>query len=314
MTQRPTRAAGSQWIRTVLLLTLGAIAAGPPADAAHRAKSAAAVAPAVPPPAASAVPTPAFLDAAAVDVRVERIRPQREKNPTLRFLKANRDFLRAQFDLLHQRPGSRPGGSQSVDPRFLAYQRLIAEARSAGDSLAAADQSEGRRTLFQSVTELSMLEAQFDQMDRLLAEQRQRLGSLQSDFAGRQRTTLAIVVTGFPAQEPLSSLGLKFEDGDSLTVAISAEQRQSLQLGGVLEIFHGLVEPREQVFQVVLAGRGQEATPAGWITLDPERDRLTCLRLNLSPVHTFEGAAGMTASTWVLNAISDASDGAEKQP
>ena len=313
MTARSSCVARSLWIWSALLLALGASAV-PSFAAAHRDKSSRAATPATSPVAATAVPAAAFHDDAAIDVRVDRVRPRREKNPTLRFLKANREFLRARFDMLRQGPGSHSGGAGSIDPRFLAYQRMILEARSAGDSLAAADESEKRHKLFQSVTELGMLETQLDQMDRLLAQQRSRLGVLQADFAGRQRTTLAIVVTGFPGQEPLSTLGLKFEDGDSLEVQLSPEQCQSLRQGGILEVFHGLVEPREQVFQIVLGAAGRTATTAGWITLDPERDRLTFLRLDLAPAHLSDRAASMTASTWVLDAISAANDGAEKQP
>ena len=253
-------------------------------------------------------------DATVTEVRVERAVPGREKHPTLRFFKANRDFLRARFDQLRAHPAGHGGDAEAVDPRFLAYRKLIAEASTAGDSLTAADENEKRRQLFESVTELGMLESQLDQMDRLLAEQRRRLAILQADFAGRQRTTLAVVVSGLPAGEAVSSIGLKFEGGDSLTIPLSAEQRQSLLKGGILEVFHGLVEPREQVFQVVLGGDDHAAASSGWLTLDPARDRLTYLRLDLSPVHAAEGASSLVASTWVLDANSGSSDGTEKQP
>src|SRR6185503_1095785 len=38
------------------------------------------------------------------EVRVERVRPPREKHATLRFLKDNRDFIRGRFDLLRAEP------------------------------------------------------------------------------------------------------------------------------------------------------------------------------------------------------------------
>jgi hypothetical protein len=300
---------------TILLLALGLAADAYAGKAAQHAKNVLPIRVVTPAPVATtSIPLPAVKDDDAAPVRVERIRPKREKYATLRFFKANRDFLRARFDLLRQHPGSRPGDAAAVDPRFLAYQQLVAEARAGGDSLTAADQSEKRRKLFQSVTELGMLESQLDQMDRLLADQRNRLGVLQADFAARQRTTLAIVMTGYPGQDAITSVGLKFEDGDSLQIPLSPVQCQSLRQGGMLEVFHGLVEPREQLFQVVLGTEGRAATAAGWITLEPQRDHLTFLRLNLAPVRVAEGAASMTASTWVLDALSDAGSGTEKRP
>ena len=65
-------------------------------------------------------------------------------------------------------------------------------------------------------------------MDRMLANERARLAALQADFSGRQSTALAIVVSGYPQGAELDSLSLRFDDGSSRQVAISAEARESL--------------------------------------------------------------------------------------
>ncbi len=271
------------------------------------------------PTAPTATPSPAHVaHAAAVpgetQVTVERLRPTREKFPTLRFLKENRDFLRSRFDRLRSHPTGRDGAADDIDPRFLAYRKLVAEARSSGQLVATTDDAAARTELFRSVTELGQLESQLDLMERQLGDQRSRLGTLQEDFAGHQRTALDIVLSGFPQGSAVSSVIVKFEDGATLTVPLTADQRISLQQGSFLQIFDGLVEPREQVFEVTLVGDPGTAGPSGFISLEPSRNRLNFLRLDLSSVRPAEGAPSMLASTWVLEGGLQASDGTETGP
>ena len=165
-----------------------------------RTKSAAgAAAPSLAPaPVTVAVPP----DAAAI--RVERVKPEKEKHPTLRFLKENRDFIRGRFDLLRQRPIAGRGETAAVDPRFLAYQSMLAGVLGARDSVASAEERRSRLTLLASVTQLGDLESELDGMERLLAAQRDRLTVLQADFTGHQQTALAVVITVDPGAVPLS--------------------------------------------------------------------------------------------------------------
>jgi hypothetical protein len=274
----------------------------------------AAPAPVAAPAAAAPAPDLAAPAGAVTEVKVERIRPRREKHPTLRFLKENRDFIRARYDLLKEKPIHRQGAADAIDPRFLAYQRMLSEILAANDSLAAAEEARARRELFTSVTELGRLEEQLDLMERLLAEQRTRLGVLQADFTGRQQTALAIVVSGYPHDAAVSALTLRLDGGATIAVPLSPEQCESLRHGGMLQVFHGLVEPREQVVEVALGGDGWPAQDAGFVTLDPERDRLTLLRLDLSPAQPARGASSMLASTWLHDAGLHASDGPPSQP
>ena len=253
------------------------------------------------PPAAAApaAPDPARVPGAATEVKVERIRPRREKLPTLRFLKDNRAFFRARLDLLRATPVDRRNGAEAIDPRFLAYPDMLAAIGATRDSVAAAEEARKAHELFASIHDLGDLESQLDRLERALGDQRARLGTLQQDFVGLQRTALAIVVSGYPRAAEVSSVAITLEDGATTTVPISVEQRDALRRGGVLQIFHGLVEPRAQVLELGLGGDHGAMPDSAFVTLEPPRDRLTLLRLDLSPVQPAAGATGILASTWL---------------
>jgi hypothetical protein len=248
----------------------------------------------------------AGASAPAATVRVERVRPAREKLPTLRFLRTNREFFRSRLDRLRETPLAVREGAQDIDPRYLAWRDMLAAVRAAGDSVALAEDADQRRELFASVADLHQLEAQLDAMDRLLADQRVRLASLEEDFAGHQRTALAVVVSGWPHGDAPSELSLSLDDGTRLALPLSSEQRSALAEGGVLELFHGLIEPREQSFAIALSGTRWAAADSGFVTLSPERDRLTFVRLDLSGVAPESGAGGIVASTWLHDDAPDA--------
>lgn len=250
----------------------------------------------------------------ATEVKVERVRPKREKHPTLQFLKENRDFIRARFDLLREKPLDSDGGAAPIDARFLAYQRMLNDVRTGRDSVATAEEARARQTLFASVTELGRLESELDLTERLLAEQRGRLAVLQEDFTGRQQTALVIVVSGYPAAAAVAGVALTLEDGATLTVPLTPEQRESLRKGGVLQVFHALVEPRQQVLQIALVGEDWPADGTGYVTLEPVRDRLTFLLLSLTPAQPGSGASSILASTWIHDAGLHSGEGTESIP
>lgn len=256
----------------------------------------------------------ADVDTTAIDVKVERLRPKREKHPTLRFLKANRNFLRARLDLLREEPRDGVAGAEIIDPRFLAYRDLMQAALSSSDSVRVSDEERQRRTLFSTVTELGQLESQLDQLERLLEAQRGRLTALQADFTGHQRTSLVIVAKGYPVGTDLHALTFALEDGGAVTLTLTDAQRVSLREGGVLELFHGLVEPREQVVEVVVAGNAWPTGDRGYVSLSPSRDRLQFLQLDLSALQATTGAPGLRASTWLMDTNLPISDGAGAQP
>jgi hypothetical protein len=229
-------------------------------------------------------------------VRVQRVKPDHPRLATLRFLGTNRDYLRAELDRLRVKSVQLHGDADAIDPRFLRYGEMVAEARAAGDSAAVADSARAGRELFASVTDLGVLETELDQMDRALAGQRDRLAILQADFAGDQRTALAVVLSGWPGDGAPASLTLSLEDGTQEAITLTPAQLDALRAGGVVQVLHRLIEPREQAFAVAFGA----ASAPGWLELDPARDRLNLLRLDLSRLAGGD-AASLAATTWILD-------------
>ena len=238
-------------------------------------------------------------DTDPTDVRVERVRPESEKHPTMQFLKENIDFIRGRFDRLRETPLTRRGDAAAMDPRFLEYQSLLARVNAASDSVRVLDDRQSRQTLFQSVTQLGALEADLDQLQRQLADQRARLAALQADFTGTQQTALMVVVSGYSDAVALDRLTLTLDDGDTLAVPLGDEARETLRRGGVVQALYRLVEPRAQVLELSLAGAQIPSSDRGFIALEPERDRITMLRLDLSAVRSDQGSASVHASRWL---------------
>jgi hypothetical protein len=252
-------------------------------------------------------PTARAQDVTAV--QVERVKPNKEKHATLRFLKENRAFIRARLDLLKLTAIERKGETAAVDPRYLDYQRMLADVLADRDSVAGADDARRRRELLASITELGGLESQLDQMERLLADQRERLAVLQRNFVADQSTALMVVLSGYPADVSLDEVAVTLDDGATVRVPLAAEQQESLRRGGIVEVFFGFVEPREQALAIGVFGAPWPDGDAGYVTLDPARDRLTLLRLDLSSVRADQGGAGIQASTWLQDAAILSGDG-----
>ena len=242
-------------------------------------------------------------------VKVERVRPAQEKLPTLQFLRANRDFIRARYDRLVETPLEIRGGSDEIDPRFLNYQDLLNQVRASDDTARTAEDERSRRHLIESIAQLGSLESELDRVERQLAAQRVRLAILEDDFTQRQLTTLMVVVKGFPAASPVTEIEFTIDDGARVRVPLSSEQQESLRHGGLLEIFHGAVEPRAQGIAVTLHGAAWSSGSSGYMTIDPLRDRLTFLRLDLSAVQPAQGGASIQASTWLHEAPAPSVDG-----
>jgi len=262
--------------------------------------------------AARVEPPPPPANVTTIEVQLER--PVREKLPTLQFLRANRDFIRARFDRLREQAHVERAAAADVDPRFLEYRRLLTQIAAGKDSVAVASDARERQGVFTSVEDLGKLERELDQMERLLDAQRSRLGTLQADFAGRQRTELDLVVTGGALAGRVDSVRVTLEDGTSVASALTETQRGSLLHGGALEVFRGLVEPREQVVEVALTGEGWSATGHGFVTLTPARDRLTFLKLDLSQAAPKLGIGSLTASTWLLEPAPPTAEVTRDQP
>ena len=235
-----------------------------------------------------------------IEVTVEKVKPAHPRHETMRFLRENKDFLRARLDLLRQSAREADGGDDALDPRFLAYRRMMADALAARDSVARAQDARDRQSLIAHVAELAALERELDAMDSLLAGQRGRLAELEADFDGRQQTALAILLRGMPTGGAPSELTIALEDSTIVHVPLSAEQRAALAQGGIAQVFHGFVEPRSQVIEVAITRDAGAVPDASWITLEPGRDRLTFLELDLTGLDRADPAARLRASAWPL--------------
>ncbi len=236
------------------------------------------------------------------EVEVTKVKPERPKHPTLRFLKENRDFLRAQLDLLRQTARERAAGAGALDPRYLTYQEMLSQILAAKDSTAASADALERLALLDSIKRLGDLETQLDLFERLLAEQRDRLAILQDDFTGRQETALIVLLSGSPVAIPPAEVAITLEDSTTVRVPLAPEHRESLAHGGIAQLFHGFVEPREQVVAVTLSGATGTAGDTSYVVLEPARDRLTFLRLHLAGSAGPGAGPDLKATTWLLEA------------
>jgi hypothetical protein len=235
---------------------------------------------------------------AAEAVRLQRAKPEHERLETLRFFRANRDFIRGRLDRLQQRAADVSQDPSAMDPRFLDYAHLLGAVANASDSLTRGEAARQQRGLLGSVTDLGLLEAQLDQMGRMLDAQRAGLGALQADFDQHQQTAMLVVVSGDPGANAVGGITLHLEDGDTLTVPLDEAARATLRAGGILELFHGLIEPRAQVVEVGLTGTLWPAHDSGYLTLEPARDQLLCVRFDLAALDASRGAGSIVASTW----------------
>ncbi len=233
------------------------------------------------------------------EVQVQRTKEKEAKLETLRFLKENRQFFRAQLDLLRQTFGALHFGvGDGLDPRSLMLRELLAEGRAHGDSAAAAAAADRTRRLLESVAELAELEHEMERMEESLGTQRERLARLEEDYAGRQETALVVLLSGVPSRGAPEAIELREEGGDVYRVTLEADERAALAGGGLAELLHSFVEPRELRFTVALRGAGWPEGEEYALVVEPERDRLTFLELELRGVES--GAGGSIASrAWV---------------
>jgi hypothetical protein len=91
-------------------------------------------------------------------------------------------------------------------------------------------------------------------------------------------------------------------------VALTAEQRETLHTGGVIQVFHSFVEPRDQVVEIGLAAAVWPAGSSGFVELTPQRDRITLLRLDMTAVDATLGASAIRATAWLHDETSGAGD------
>jgi len=230
-------------------------------------------------------------------VKVEREKPARDKKPTLRFLRENRDFLRAQLDRLRQVALQRDGEALPLSDRHLRFREMLEQILAAQDTVGIEQDRLDQMELLTSVRQIGDLESQLDLLEELLGEQRERLVELERDYVGRQQTALVVFLRGFPAGDGPEAVVLEQDDGSRVRVELDPSQREALRRGGIAQVFHEFVEPRAQAFTVKLEGAGWPATSTE-VAVDPARGRLTFLQLELDRVEPGTTLANLRASTW----------------
>jgi hypothetical protein len=245
----------------------------------------------------SAADTPAAN--APVPVKVERIKPKKEKHPTLRFLKSNRAFLRSELDRLREKPIASEDAARAVDPRHLLYRDMLAAIGASVDSVRSEKSRSEQREILASIAELASLEDQLDAMERQLAGQHERLSALEHDFLGRQVTALLILAKGVPGGIAPTKLAVTDEDGNRIEIPLTEPHVAALRGGGLAEVYHEFVEPREQVFELAVGAPAWSTDAVRYLVLEPPRGQLTFLEIDLAALAPETGELRATAWTQV---------------
>lgn len=227
-------------------------------------------------------PSDPAKDQARTALEIEKVKPPKAKKETLPFLRANKDFLRAQLDLLRQIYRMEEGGiAKELDPRYLKLQEMLAELEEDRARVAAGDADLEKRSILESAREIAALEDELARMDSVLARQAERLQWLDDDFASRQTTALIVLLRSIPGSPAPQSIVLL--DDDRITrVPIDETARASLDRGGLVKLFHQFIEPREQEIRIGLEGDLWTSVEPVRVTIAPAKDKLNFLELDLA--------------------------------
>ncbi len=263
---------------------------------------------------ATAIPTEANDEISAslheVTVKVERRKPEREKHPTLHFLRANRAFIRAQLDRLRVRPLETDASADALSPSHVRHQEMMAAIASATDALAAERASFDDHDLLARIDDLARIDAQLGRLDALLAEQRARLAEIEAHFVDAQTTALMLIVRGLPDGTVPTQM-VVVDDGGAVTrVDVPDGARASLENGGLMEVYHEYAEPREQSWRVSFVSAGGVESDPRYVTLRPEAGRLTFVELDLT---TWADESALVARAW-LDAPLGAAEAVAERP
>jgi len=87
-------------------------------------------------------------------------------------------------------------------------------------------------------------------------------------------------------------------DRDFVRVPLTAQQQASLAQGGIAQIYHEFVEPREHAYAVSFEGEGWAGVAPVVVAVMAARDRLTFLELDLSRLDGSQDTAGLLTSIW----------------
>jgi hypothetical protein len=230
-------------------------------------------------------------------VEVKRAEVKDPRHSSLRFLRDNRNFLRAQLDQLRLQTTRTTADALPLDARYLRLKEMSAAIAAARDSAAAESLLTAQRDLLESVTQLGELEMELNAIEDLLALQRERLLWLEQDFLGRQETALVILLKGMTNAQTPSAIVVGEED-EVLRVELSEAQRASLIQGGIAQIYHEFVEPRTHAIAVSFAGAAWDSVPPVEVTFETARDRITFLELDAAALRRGAPAGGLRTQVW----------------
>jgi hypothetical protein len=191
------------------------------------------------------------------------------------------------------------GEAVEVDERYLKFRSMQDGIDAGRASMAARQDSLDAIELLKNVLALGALEHELREIEGLLEAEEQRLAQIQEDYVGRQQTALIILARGTVPEQVPTGLLIHLEEGESLWVALDEPTKESLNRGGIAQIFQGFVEPRSQWIEVGLGGGGWEGSEHGFLEIEPQRDRLTLVELDLGAVARSTGVMGLTARAWV---------------
>jgi hypothetical protein len=234
----------------------------------------------------------------AVEIKVERSKIDTPDLPSLRFLKDNRDFLRSQLDRLKQVEQRREFQAQALSARDLLYRRLAAEIAAGSDSLATARSLAAQRELLRSVSGLGELERELDALEQMLLAQRDRFQLIENDYVGRQETALLVLLNGFPQGEAPDALVLVEAGEAEWRIELSDAQKESLRHGGAARLVYEFVEPRNTILQMSFEGAAFALTPPLQLEIDPMRDRLNMLEIDLSGLLANAKTPDVSSRSW----------------
>jgi hypothetical protein len=158
------------------------------------------------------------------------------------------------------------------------------------DSVTLAQEADRKRDLLRSVTQLGDIESQLDQFDRLLTTQRDRLAVLQHDFTGDQRTALAVVLSGLPANVPLFQVALTLDDG-STTARAAGVAIMAVSVGVIPVVAARAADVADPDVRAYMQQFG--ARPSFWTALGRDGATLARAAIRALPLDTITNPAAI---------------------
>lgn len=234
-------------------------------------------------------PEPTLPPAGASAVKLERI--DADEVESLRFLRANVAFFRAQLDRVREKSVQSDAAAAIVDPRSVRYQELLAQARDGRGTIDGAGSLAGAEALGTHLERWGALVASLNQVEAALAEQSERLDAMESDYLEHEPASLVVLLRVRSGGAP-PRLALDFQTGARVESELSIDARAALERGGIAELAHVYVEPHEQTVDLWAPGAADPIPLAVY----PESGRMQFLLLEWPP--SSEEPPAIEAAAW----------------